>query len=442
MKSGGLAPEKEHSSQSLCAWFKACPILRSFVLLEGPLPENPSASLGRTCARRLAFTTFFRALGFQATYFVGIIGSATYLLGSDAMDVSVLVVLLNVTLVAAGAAAGVVVDRIGPRKTMLAFLALLGVTGIIGVSFPMSMALLIVVNVLEGIAGGFCMTASSAYPRYLAEDATTLQKVNSYNNTAMCVAVIVGPLIGGWLTALFTSQMVFAVLPISSAISALFVWNMPELLHPEGTGKKEGEGFWKQLLEGIHIVFSHPVIAALFLIYFLGYFSYGAFDSLESLFYRDVLRVGSEWMGWLSSAAGLGSTVGALAVLRFSTKRLSLETIALLLVVIGVGSMVYVGTTSVQIALIGQLIAGFGFGAMGPVKDTVLQKSCDIRYIGRATSVLSVGMNSAGTLPLLVAPFVAGIFGVQATLFGASAIAAAIGADALAWTHAGNPKEA
>jgi hypothetical protein len=51
-------------------------------------------------------------------------------------------------------------------------------------------------------------------------------------------------------------------------------------------------------------------------------------------------------------------------------------------------------------------------------------------------------MNSAGTLPLLVAPFVAGVFGVQATLFGASAIAAAIGAAALAWTHAGNPKAA
>ena len=406
------------------------------------MPENPSKPSGRSYALRLAFTTFFRALGFQATYFVGIIGSATYLLGSDAMDVSLLVVLLNVTLVAAGAAAGVVVDRIGPRKAMLALLVLLGATGIIGVAFPMSMALLVVVNVLEGIAGGFCMTASSAYPRYLADDAATLQKINSYNNTAMCVSVIAGPLIGGWLTALFTSQMVFAVLPVSSAISAFFVFRLPELLHPVGTDQKEGEGFWRQLAEGIHIVFSHPVIAALFLIYFLGYFAYGAFDSLESLFYRDVLKVGSEWMGWISAAAGIGSTAGALAVLRFPTKRLSLETVALLLVVIGVGSMVYVGTASVAVALVGQLIAGFGFGAMGPVKDTVLQKNCDIRYIGRATSVLSVGMNSAGTLPLLVAPFFADAFGVQATLFGASTIAAAIGAIALAWTHAGNPKAA
>lgn len=406
------------------------------------MPEYLSKSSEGAYALRLAFTTFFRALGFQATYFVGIIGSATYLLGADAMEASLLVVLLNVTFVAAGAAAGVVVDRIGPRMTMLFFLALLGVTGIIGVAFPMGMMLLVVVNVLEGIAGGFCMTASSAYPRYLADDAAVLQKINSYNNTALCVAVIAGPLIGGWLTVLFTSQMVFAVLPVSSSISALFVWKLPELLHPEGTEKKEGEGFWKQLAEGIHIVFSHPVIAALFLIYFLGYFAYGAFDSLESLFYRDVLRVGSEWMGWLSSAAGLGSTVGALAVLRFSTKRLSLETIALLLVVIGVGSMVYVGTASVAIALIGQLIAGFGFGAMGPVKDTVLQRNCDIRYIGRATSVLSVGMNSAGTLPLLIAPSVADVFGVQAALFGASTIAAVIGALALAWTHVGNPKEA
>lgn len=384
---------------------------------------------------RLALSTFLRALGFQATYFVGIIGSATYLLGADAFGVSLLVVLVNAAVVVAGACAGVVVDRVGPRKTLLAIYLVLALTGAVGLLAPLGPAMLISVSVLEGVAAGFAMTASAAYPRYLSGNVRELQKINSWNNTAMCAAVVCGPLLGGWLTLVFSSKMTFAVLPLSSLAAAALVFHTPELLHPEAASHdaEEPRSFGRQLAEGIKITFSHPVLAALFTIYLLGYFAYGAFDSLESLFYRDVLLVGSEWMGWLSAAAGLGSTVGALAVLRFPARRLDLATISELLIVVGVGSMVYVGTSSVAVALAGQLIAGFGFGAMGPVKDTVLQKSCDIRYLGRVTSVLSVGINSAGTLPLLVAPFVAGVFGVQATLFGASAIAAAIGCVALAW---------
>lgn len=385
-------------------------------------------------SRRFVASTFLRALGFQATYFVGIIGSATYLLGADAFEVSLLIVILNISIVVAGGLAGVLVDHIGPRLTLFATLIVLGATALLALALPLGIPMLAIVTVLEGCAAGICSAAASAYPRYLTERVAGLQKINSYNNTANCVAVIAGPLLGGWITAISSNQLVFSVLPITTFVSAVLVWLTPELLHPEHQERQSSQAFWKQLAEGIQITFSHPVIRALFLIYFLGYFAYGAFDSLEALFYRDVLQVGSEWMGWLSACAGLGATVGALAVSRFPVRRLDLTTSAALLVVVGVGSMIYVGTNHVEIAVIGQIVSGLGFGALGPVKDTVLQKSCDLSYLGRVTSVLSVGMNSAGTLPLLVAPFLADAFGVQATLFSASAIAFAIGICALIWT--------
>ena len=139
-----------------------------------------------------------------------------------------------------------------------------------------------------------------------------------------------------------------------------------------------------------------------------------------------MLRVGGDWMGWLSACAGVGATVGSLLVLRVSTKRLTLGTLSALLLVTGVGSMIYVGTANVAIAVVGQLVTGLGFGAMRPVKDTILQRSCDISYVGRVTAVMNAGTNSAGTLPLLVAPLVANVLGVQGTLFAASAIVAAL----------------
>lgn len=165
----------------------------------------------------------------------------------------------------------------------------------------------------------------------------------------------------------------------------------------------------------------------LFFIGFLGFFAYGAFDSLESLFYRDVLRVGADWMGWLSAASGVGVVVGSLLVLRIPKQRLSTRLLAAILALVGVGSMIYTGTPIVAVAAVGQVICGIGFGALAPVRTTLTQQRCEPGNVGRVSSVMRMGMNSAGTLPLLVSPALAAAFGPQAVLFGASTLAALIG---------------
>lgn len=388
-----------------------------------------------TPTRRLVLANFLLVVCFTATYFVGLIGCATYQLGADAFVVSALVIVLNVALVVGGALAGVVTDRIGPRLTLAASLAGFALIGLFALLSPLSYPMLAVVSTLEGLADGFCGTTVSAYPRFLTDRPRELKRMNSLCGTSVSVAVIVGPLIGGAVTALSTNQACFATIPVASLLAAALVWATPEApdaIGEQHKGNSQGEkpaaseGFWHQLAEGFRVTFSRGTLRTLFLIYFLGFFAYGAFDSLESLFYRDVLCVGGDWMGWLSACAGVGATVGSLLVLRVSTKRLTLGTLSALLLVTGVGSMIYVGTANVGVAILGQLVTGLGFGAMRPVKDTILQRSCDISYVGRVTAVMNAGTNSAGTLPLLVAPLVANVLGVQGTLFAASAIVAAL----------------
>jgi MFS-type transporter involved in bile tolerance (Atg22 family) len=50
---------------------------------------------------------------------------------------------------------------------------------------------------------------------------------------------------------------------------------------------------------------------------------------------------------------------------------------------------------------------------------------------------MRVGLNSAGVLPLLVAPFLADAFGVQAVLFSASALVAIVAAGFVVGTGRG-----
>lgn len=404
-----------------------------------------------TPTRRLVLANFLLVVCFTATYFVGLIGCATYQLGADAFAVSALVVLVNVTLVVGGALAGVVTDCVGPRLTLAASLVGFALIGVFALLMPLSYPMLAVVSALEGLADGFCGTTVSAYPRFLTDRPRELKRMNSLCGTAVSAAVIVGPLIGGAVTTLSTNQACFATIPVASLAAAALVWATPEAPGTVGEHRSDHAkdektatrgGFWHQLAEGFRVTFSHRNLRMLFLLYFLGFFAYGAFDSLESLFYRDVLRVSGDWMGWLSACAGVGGAAGSLLVLRVSTKRLTLGTLSALLLVTGVGSIIYVGTANVGVAVVGQLVTGLGFGAMRPVKDTILQRSCDISYVGRVTAVLNAGTNSAGTLPLLVAPLVANVLGVQGTLLAASAIVAGLALVFLRLARCGDAKSA
>ena len=62
---------------------------------------------------------------------------------------------------------------------------------------------------------------------------------------------------------------------------------------------------------GFSVIFGSSVLTLLFWATLLSFMGYGAFDPLESLFYRDVLNVGAEWMGWLSALSGVGGLIGA-----------------------------------------------------------------------------------------------------------------------------------
>lgn len=174
-------------------------------------------------------------------------------------------------------------------------------------------------------------------------------------------------------------------------------------------------------------MFGREDLRVLFFIGFLGFFAYGAFDSLESLFYRDVLRVGADWMGWLSAVSGVGGVAGSLLVLKIPKQSLSTRLLALILTLVGVGSMIYTGTPFVAVAAVGQVITGVGFGTLAPVRATLTQQRCEPGNVGRVSSIMRMGMNSAGTLPLLVSPALADAFGPQTVLFGASTLAALIG---------------
>ena len=417
-------------------------------LVRMALPCREGSVLGSSVARgdnrafdsvdplelRLVLADLLMQAGNQSAYFVGLIGTATYTLGADAYMVALVVISQGLIYTIGGATMGVVIDRIGPRRALVGGLSGLAGAALIAAFIPLDFRILLAMGMLVGFFTGSCTTAISAFPPFIVIGRDELKRANALVDTATHIAIILGPLMGGLISAAFSSQLVYAFTAICAAGGAYVAWGIEERYTPMGDEEADLESdagstgnLVTDFIDGLRHTFASPDLKLLFTIAFLGFFAYGAFDSLESLFYRDVLKVTVSWMGWLSAASGFGSVIGSITLMRIPTERVNVRLLVFMLFITGVGAMVYVGTSNVEIAAIGQIICGFGFGLLMPIQHMLVQESCDLGYIGRVSSIMRIGLNGAGVIPLLFAPYLASIFGVQTVLFVASTFSCAMG---------------
>ena len=131
-------------------------------------------------------------------------------------------------------------------------------------------------------------------------------------------------------------------------------------------------------------------------------------------------------MGWLSSASGVGAVLGAVLALRLPPHLVSLKTLLVALMSVGLGSLLYVGTSYVGVALIGQIVLGVAWGVVNPLHNTIVQTTAPLEQLGRVNSVMGFGNMFAGVAPLAIAPWLAATFGVQQTLVGAGMVVTAV----------------
>ena len=131
-------------------------------------------------------------------------------------------------------------------------------------------------------------------------------------------------------------------------------------------------------------------------------------------------------MGWLSSASGVGAVLGAVAALRLPPHLVNLKTLLVALMFVGLGSLLYVGTPYVGVALVGQIALGVAWGVVNPLHNTIVQTTAPLEQLGRVNSVMGFGNMFAGVAPLAIAPCLAATFGVQQTLVGAGMVVTAV----------------
>lgn len=392
-------------------------------------------------AKRLVAMRFLIYTGFQTSYFIGVIGTLTYADDASVVATSLAVLFMNVFVILGSFAGGAVLDAWGPRRHFL--LSIIGAlaTGTAIIAFGSATGIVLLGAVFLGFTMGFAQPIATSYPAYLTDDPVELKDINSAIAMFSNVSIIVGPTLGGFVAAAASSRAVFVLMMLFTVLALVAGWGFRSQTshvagHADADSAEEGERAGQSsspstsaratFAASIKTVFTNSVLALLFCIIFLSNFGYGAFDPLESFFYRDVLHVGVEWMGWLSSASGVGAVLGAVLALRLPPHLVNLKTLLVALMSVGLGSLLYVGTPYVGVALIGQIVLGVAWGVVNPLHNTIVQTTAPLEQLGRVNSVMGFGNMFAGVAPLAIAPWLAATFGVQQTLVGAGMVVTAV----------------
>ena len=385
-------------------------------------------------------------LGVQAAYFIGIVGVLTYELKASTMALAAAVGIFNLCIIVANACGGTLLDVKGPRVHTAATVAVVVASCLVYQIVEVSVASVLAMSAAFGFSCGMGFPYLTAYPAYLTHRSGELQQVNALLSVASNAAVAVGPAIGGIIASVFPAQRVFvfpavlgvaAIVPAAALLKQIAATGMRSLhgledassvYAIEGMQGDAGEAAASvptvekgTFGDSVRTVMGSSVLSLLFWGGVLAYAGYGAFDPLESLYYRDVLHVGIAWMGWLSSAAGVGSFAGAMLSLRVPNSWANVRALLLLIALQGAACLLYVGTPFVICALAGQVLLGCAFGMITPLQNTLVQMRAPKHLLGRVNSVMNAGFNGAGVIPLFAAPVLADMFGVQAVLLGASA---------------------
>ena len=370
------------------------------------MPHNvsPTEEL-RYQARMLIAIRVCLYIGCMGCYFIGVMGTLTFAMGGGVVENALAVALLNLSLMVGGVVGGKALDAVGPSRYLRVCAGAEVASGLLYQVLGSSVAGVLTGAALFGFAFGMADIVARSYAAYLTGDTGELKRINSAVTLASNVSVAVGPMIGGAIALAAPTQAVFLFMAACAALALVPASRFRRLRDPSSDAKgpegSEGLADGASVRAGFAQIFGSEVLSLLFWATMLSFLGYGAFDPLESLFYRDVLKVGASWMG-------------------------NVRTMLAVLAVHGAGCLLYVSTPNVAVACAGQFTLGAAFSAFGPIKDTLVQVHTPLSRIGRVNAAMSAGYNLAGVVPLLCAPAIAAALGVQGTLVGAGVVVTAI----------------
>jgi MFS family permease len=334
---------------------------------------------------------------------------------------------------------GVWVDRIGPRKALVAaYVAAAGAA--LGMAAAGSLAVLDIAAAGYGATRALAGPAAGALPpRIVAGD--DLLAANALLGAASSAGAVAGPLMASAALALSGFPAAFILDAASYLIGAAVVLPLP--LRPTPPPKQAG---WRrELTDGIVLVGRHRGLRLIVAISAAVTFTAAAYLVVEPLYARHVLHRPPSQFALFEAAAGIGAILAGLVIPRFKARLTGRRVLGASGACYGLAAALFTGTTLVPVAYAGAFAWGVTGAVFGTVTLTTLQQAAPVEAHGRIMGVTTAVQSWVETIGLPLGGVTLAVLGIRAGALALAAVALLGGliCMGIAATHpaepAGNP---
>jgi MFS family permease len=286
-------------------------------------------------------------------------------------------------------------------------LAALALTGIINIWH------IILLSLFQGFINAVDAPARQAFVIEIVEKKENLGNAIALNSSIFNGARLVGPAIAGLLIASVGAGMCFLIDGLSyiAVIAGLLAMKLkPRTINPQTAN------VWQRLKEGFTYAFGFPPIRAILLLLALFSFMGMPYTVLIPIFATKILNGGSETLGFLMAASGIGALMGGI-YLSSRQSVIGLEKIlAFSPAIFGTGLIIFSLSRVLWLSLLMMLVIGLGAILQIASSNTLLQTIVDDDKRGRVMSLYTMAF--LGTLPFgnLIAGSLASKIGAPNTL--------------------------
>lgn len=314
-----------------------------------------------------------------------------------------------------GPIAGAYLDRMDRRKVLMGvqitILTMMALLTYLVATDSVTFGWLVLISIVVGATSSFDWPARlSILPKLVSR--RELPSAVAVHSAAFNGARVIGPALAGWMIALVGMAASFALSGLATVPFLIMLISMAAMIPTAPVVTEQTKKPFQSLMEGYKYIWNTEDIRTMIGIDIFPIIIGTSYLTMTPAIAKDVLHMGPEGLGWLMTAAGVGSLAGTLTVARINSwpkrGRIVLMGVAFFAILI----MIYGLSSSFWLSLIAIAFVGFGYGLAATLNDTLIQLNVDEAFRGRVMAAYSTiwGLSPAGGM---LAGWMANIIGLQ-----------------------------
>lgn len=343
---------------------------------------------------------------------IAIWGYAAYEFDATAGEVSLFGVALTLPSIVLGPVTGTVIDRWGPRATLLGS-KVAGVVASLALLLADDFRTLALLSFVHGAVWAFTQPALQSLPPRIVRD-EELARTNALVSLTDEFAIVAGPVVGAVAIATVGFRGAFVVDALTYALGVVVL----PLVHVRAVESDDvaGPARLRDALEGLRLIRRTPILRRTVMAMSLTHLLYGAAILAEPLYVRDVLERSTTVFAALQSVFGVCLVGSGILVARANERLASFGWVAFGASASGVTAMIYMGTSSIAVAFFGVALWGLCTALLSGPSRTLLQRNTPETVHGRVLATDFIASSTAQLCGIGLAGVLVGNLGVPLAL--------------------------